>query len=138
MINHKIHQGLSRIFTREVASSDIGSAMSTDILDFLISTPTIIHMIIESSCELLDCLVPEDYVTVGKYIEFSHEKPTLIGENISLILTVEKIEGEKVFLDISVHDSTGLVGKGKYLRLIVNRDELIESAYARSTQTLAK
>ncbi len=138
MINHNITEGLSRVYTKEIMASDSGFLMSTDMLGFLISTPTIVHMIIESSCELLDHLLPEDYVTVGRHFEISHECPTLVGEKISLYLNVDKVDGDKIFLKFEVNDSNSLICQGKYLRLIVNKEKLLETAYARSTQKLTK
>ncbi|MEI8215824.1 MAG: hypothetical protein WCF96_01885 [Eubacteriales bacterium] len=138
MIDHKIKEGLSKIFTREVSYSDIGTSMSSDVLDFLISTPTLITIIVDSTHKFLEGLIPNEFVTVGRYIELSHEKPTLVGETISLVLTVEKVDGDKVFLDINIHDANGLICKGKYLRLIVNKEKLIATAYARSTQDFKK
>lgn len=135
MIDHNIVEGISRVFTKKIMASDSSSLMSRDMLDFLISTPTIVNMIIESSCELLNHLLPNGYVTVGRYLEISHERPTLVGEKISLLLTVEKVEEDKIFLEFEASDSDNIICKGKYLRLIVNKDKLIEAAYARSTQT---
>ena len=138
MIDHNVVKGLSRVYSKEIMASDAGSLMGRDMLDFLISTPTIIHMIIESSCELLDHLLPKGYVTVGRYLEISHERPTLVGEKISLLLKVENVDEDKIFLEFEVSDSHNIICKGKYLRLIVNKEKLVETAYSRSTQTLKK
>lgn len=135
MIDHKITKGLSRIYTKKGSMFDTGSSsLGVETLDFLISTPTIVNMIIEASHELLDSLIPDSYITVGKHIDVTHEKPTLVDENISLILTVEQIEDDKIYLDVHVNDSQGQICKGKYLRVITNKDKLIEAAYSRSAQ----
>ncbi|MEL7654926.1 MAG: hotdog domain-containing protein [Bacillota bacterium] len=133
MIEHKITAGLSTIYQKEVGHSDtLPSKNSSSIIDYLISTPAILTMIIHATSEMLDPLLPSGYITVGKNIELSHERPTLIGENISLVITVTKVKGESVFLDISGHDDTGIICRGSYERSIVDMNHLIDIAHRRS------
>jgi predicted thioesterase len=133
MTEHKIKPGLSTIYTKEAGHSDaLPSNHSAGIMDFLVSTPAILTMIIEASRDLLDPLLPDGCITVGRNIDLTHEKPTLIGETVTLVITVKEVKGENVFLDITGHDSTGVVCKGVYERSIVNKDQLIETAYRRA------
>jgi len=133
MINHTIITGLSTIYKKEGGTSDaLPSNTSSGILDYLVSTPAILAMVIEASRELLDPLLSDGYITVGKNIELSHERPTLLGETITLIITVTKVKGESVFLDIQGHDSTGIICRGTYERCIVEKDHLIDIAYSRA------
>jgi fluoroacetyl-CoA thioesterase len=133
LVEHKIIPGLSTIYTREAGHGDVLPASSAaGIMDFLVSTPAVLTMAIEATRDLLDPLLPEGYITAGKHIELSHERPTLIGETITLVITVFEVKGESIFLDIMGHDSTGVICKGKYERSIVNRDHLIDIAYKRA------
>ena len=137
MINHKIAVGLSTIYKCEGCLSDaMPHSGSAGILDYLISTPAIMAMIIEASSNLLDPLLPEDYITVGKNIELSHEKPTIIDGTISIIVSVTKIDGDRIHLDISGHDAIGQVCQGKYERVIVNKNVLMDSTYRRAQAAL--
>jgi predicted thioesterase len=137
MIDHKIKVGLSKIYKCEGCLSDaLPHSGSSGILDYLISTPAIMAMIIEASSNLLDPLVPSDYITVGKLIELDHQKPTIIDGDITIILTVTKVEGDRIFLDIAGHDAIGQVCQGKYERVIVNKNTLIESANRRAHSNL--
>jgi predicted thioesterase len=136
MINHRIKAGLSTIYKCEGCLSDaLPHSGSAGILDYLISTPALMAMIIEASSKLLDPLVPEDHITVGKVIELDHQKPTVIDGNITIIITVTKVDGDRVYLDIVGHDDIGQVCQGKYERVIVNKDTLIDSAYRRAHST---
>jgi predicted thioesterase len=133
MIDHKIKVGLSKIYKCEGCLSDaLPHSGSSGILDYLISTPAIMAMIIDASSNLLDPLVPSDYITVGKMIELDHQKPTIIDGDITIILTVTKVEGDRIFLDIVGHDAIGQVCQGKYERVIVNKNTLIDSANRRA------
>lgn len=130
MINHNIREGLSRTITIETKPSHAYVSNSSTI-DYLLSTPALISLIIDGSCELLHDLIPMEYTTVGHNIELSHVNPTLIGEKITLKITVVKVEGNKIFLDIIGHDPAGVICQGKYERVIVNRQKLMEKAYRR-------
>lgn len=133
MIQHKIKPGISTIFKKEAGHADtLPSNHTAGIMDFLISTPAVLTMIIEATRDLLDPLLPDGYITVGKNIDLSHERPTLIGETITLVITVKEVKGESVFLDVTGHDETGIVCKGIYERSIVDKDHLIDIAYRRS------
>lgn len=134
MINHTIKKGLSTIYNKEVSSFDAAGSFGSGALDFLLSTPSAVTMAIETSIQLLDPLLPEGYITVGKSIELQHRHPTLVGEKISLIVTVNEVNEGHVFLDIEIHDTYGLVCKGKHERFIMSSDQLIQIAYSRSEQ----
>lgn len=130
MIKHSIKEGLTATFSKVTSSTD--AYLSNDsTFDYLVSTPAILNMIIGVSAKMLDNMLPNDYVTVGKEVELSHEHPTLIGEKVELILTVEKLDGNKIYLDILGKDSHGTCLKGKYERVIVNKNKLNEEAFSR-------
>jgi fluoroacetyl-CoA thioesterase len=137
MIDHKIVPGLSTIYKREGSHSDtLSTSGSSGIMEFLVSTPAILSMAIKASSEMLDPLLPDGYISVGKNIDLTHERPTLIGETITLIITVSKVKGENIYLEITGHDSTGVICKGVYERSIVDKNHLIDVAYKRSKHGL--
>ncbi len=135
MFDNKIIVGLSTIYKKESRILEtLCSSGTTGTLNHLLTTPQIMEIIIEASYNMLDPLLPNGYITVGKYIELSHEHPTLTltGGIISAILTVTKIDGNKIFLDFTCYDEIGLICKGVYERAIVNKDSLMEAAYKRA------
>lgn len=135
MFDNKIIEGLSTIYKKEGSMLEtLASSGTTGSLNYLITTPQIMEIIIEASYSMLDPLLPDGYITVGKYIELSHEKPTLTlaGGAISVILTVSKIDGNKIYLDVACYDDIGLICKGMYERAIVNKDILMEATYKRA------
>lgn len=139
MLEHKIIVGLSTIYKKEGNLLEtLSSSGTTGSLNHLLTTPQIIETIIEASYNMLDPLLPEGYITVGKHIELSHEHPTLtiVGATISVILTVRRIDGSKILLDVACHDNIGLICKGSYERAIVNKEKLMESAYQRAQSTI--
>ena len=138
MIKHEIKSGLSTTYTKEphISNTIYPSGTSGGILDYLVSTAIVIEEVMELSSEMLDSLLPDNYITVGKKIELTHENATLIGEALVFHLLVTKVEDGSVFLDITVTDSVGPVCRGKYERSIVNKEELINDAYKRFAKSV--
>jgi predicted thioesterase len=135
MFDHKIIVGLSTIYKKEGSMLEtLSSSGTVGSLNYLLTTPQIMEIIIEASSNMLDPLLPEGYITVGKFIELSHEHPTLTltGGIISVIVTVTKIDGNKIYLDVACYDDVGLICKGMYERAIVNKNSLMEATYKRA------
>mgnify|MGYP000859423374 CR=1 FL=1 len=135
MVEHKIYEGISSTFKKEETLRHFLPSSGADrALNYLLSTPQIIEMIIEASATMLDPLLPREYITVGTHIELSHEQPTLVlaGGTITVKLTVVKIHGNRINLDIECYDENGLICKGKYERAIVNKEKLRVTSYKRA------
>lgn len=133
MKKHKITEGISTTYNKEATTIDaIPSIGASGILDYLVSTPAIFKMIIDASSGLLDPLLEDGFITVGKNIELCHEKPSMINGPIRIEIKVEKVEGDRVYLDFVGYDLIGEICKGKYERVIVNKDKLMENAYKRA------
>ena len=130
-MEHKIEVGIIKDYKKTTGPADATDLPGSLELSYLVSTPAVVNMIIEASTEMLDSLIPEDYTTVGTNIQLSHEKPTLIGEPISIRLKVSKVDGCRVFIDVEGHDNQGRFLNGKYERHIVNKSRLMQHAYGR-------
>lgn len=135
-IEHRITKGLSAVYTKETNKEDAHASSNEGTLDYLISTPSIILMMIDAATDMLDRLLPEDYITIGKKIDLFHEHPSLVGETITLKIEVENVEHHSVILKIEASDSKGLVCSGKYERAIVERNKLLDIAYKRSPELI--
>lgn len=138
MISHQIKPGVSATFTRESRMSNTlyPSGDSGAILDYLVSTATIVEIVMEASSKLLDPLLPEEYITVGKDIQLSHENAALLGEPLTFDLNVRTVEDDNITMEINISDPVGLVCKGTYKRVIVNKEELINKAFKRAAQKI--
>jgi len=131
MANHKIYEGLTTTYEKVTTAADSYISNSTSI-DSLLSSPALLSTIIEISCKMLDKLLPNDFITVGRNLELSHFNPTLIGEKISIKITVKKIDKQRIHLEFLGTDSFGEFCKGKYEKAIVDKNTLIESAVKRA------
>ncbi len=129
-LNYKIKEGDSITYSKITTASD-AFVSNTATINYLLSTTSIISMVIDLSCKLIDDKLPQNYITVGIKMDISHLNPTLIGDEISLTATVKKIENHKIFLEFVVVDNNDVVSTGSCVRVIVNKDKLFENAYNR-------
>ncbi|MDF2655472.1 MAG: hypothetical protein K0R19_1946 [Bacillota bacterium] len=132
MIKHQIEKGLTHTYSRVTTTKDAYASSNSGTLDYLVSTPSIILMMIDASTEMLDRRLPSDFITVGKKIELNHEHPSLLGEVITLHLEVESVDHHSVLIRFEASDSKGTVCSGKYERTIINKAKLLDIAYQRS------
>ncbi len=131
MIEHRIRKGISSVYTKTTGTGDAYASSNTGTLDYLISTPSIILMLIDASTQMLDKLLPTDYITVGRKIELFHEHPSIVGDDITLKLEVEEVTEYSVFLKFEAEDSKGIVCSGKYERAMINKSQLLDIAHKR-------
>ncbi|QOX62189.1 hypothetical protein FRZ06_01890 [Anoxybacterium hadale] len=132
MIKHQIEKGLTYTYSKVTTTKDAYASSNAGTLDYLVSTPSILLMMIDASTEMLDRRLPSDFITVGKKIELNHEHPSLVGEVITLHLAVENVDHHSVLLRFEASDSKGSVCSGKYERAIINKTKLLDVAYQRS------
>ena len=130
-VNHKIYEGLSLTYEKVTTAADSYISNSSSI-DSLLSSPSLLSLVIDISCKMLDKLLPDDYITVGRNLELSHYNPTLVGEKISITIIVKKVDKQRVHLEFVGSDYLGEFCKGKYEKVIVSRSALIESAVKRA------
>lgn len=133
MIDHKIVVGLSTLYKKGgswFTAEPVPGARG--ILEHLISTSSLIAMIIEASSGLLDPLLPDEYITIGKKIELSNVSPALLDSTVTIKVKVVDVSDNRIYLEVTGEDEFGEICKGKYERVIVNKGDLLNSAYERA------
>jgi predicted thioesterase len=85
------------------------------------STPSMV-LDFEHTCR--DALLPhhedgED--SVGARVEVDHLGATLLGQTITVKVTVTEIEGPRVTFEAEIHDELDKVGQGKHIRFVIDK-----------------
>jgi predicted thioesterase len=107
-----ISKSVQKVITREDTALNFGSGA----LNNLLATPTLAALMIEASVKLIDPLLPEGYITIGKTLEIEHENPTIEGVTVN---------GSRLSLEIIASDEIGRIGIGYHERFIVAKDILM-------------
>ena len=131
MIEHKIKEGMTITFEKEIRDRDTMGEYGSTTLDYLMSTPSMVAILISASAKLLNPLVPEGSVTVGGSVELRHEQPTLLGEKVWMVVTVSQVNDNRISLEFIASDKSGVIARGKHERFVVNGENVLDAAYKR-------
>lgn len=123
--------GESLTIQKVVTESDTALNYGSGKLEQLFSTPSLVAMMIEASAKLLDDHLPEGYITIGQMAQVIHEKPTVLGETVSIKVEVTAFDGNKVQLNMHAYDEIGPIGLGSHVRAVVHKDSLLNKASER-------
>ncbi|MCT4633025.1 MAG: thioesterase family protein [Firmicutes bacterium] len=107
-------------------------------LENLLATPSLLALMIEASVKLLDPSLPEGYITIGKDSFVSHQKPTVLGETVSLSVEISKFDKKEVEIKMEAYDEVGLIGTGIHKRVVVNKEALLTRANEREVNIVSK
>ncbi len=105
---------------KKVTIEDTALKYGSGKLRDLLATPSLVGLMIEASVKLIDSHLMEGFISVGKQTSVIHEKPTTIGETISVNVEIKEIVNNRYYLTMQAYDETGLVGTGEHVRTIVN------------------
>lgn len=105
---------------KKVTSEDTALKYGTGKLHNLLATPSLVGLMIEASVKLIDSKLIEGFISVGKKVSVVHEKPTTIGETVSINVEIKEIENNRYNLHMTAYDESGLIGTGEHTRTIVN------------------
>ena len=115
-----------------VGEADSARSMKTADVEVL-STPRLLAVCEEASLAALAGLLPPDLTTVAVRTQFNHLAPVGIGGSISAEATLERVEGRRLHFTLSARsgDASGaLVGAGRLVRVIVERDVFLSKVQA--------
>ncbi|GAB6107967.1 thioesterase family protein [Fusibacter bizertensis] len=132
---NQLQEGMTLTLQKKVTIDDTALHYGSGKIENLFATPRLVALMIEASTQLMDPLLPENFVSVGHHVEVDHFKPSLIGATITVEITLFKIENEKYLLHMVAYDEYGQVGKGKHTRSVVNYRSLIDRAQSRERES---
>jgi predicted thioesterase len=113
--------------TEESAALNYGSGN----LKNLFATPSLVALMIEAASKLVDDTLEEGLISVGKVASVTHDQPTVIGETITVKVTVKNIVADRIDIDMEAFDEIGQIGTGFNERHIVNKKGLLARASQR-------
>jgi len=92
----------------------------------VLSTPSMIRMMEETSRLLVQDKLPEGYTTVGIKVNVHHLKAVPIGCKIKIVSKLLKVEGRKLIFKVEAYWNEEKIGEGLHERFIVNRKSFLE------------
>lgn len=117
-----VSRSVQKVITRDDTALNFGSGALNDLL----ATPTLAALMIEASVKLIDPLLPDGYITIGKTIEIEHENPTKEGMSVTVTSKLLEVDSNRLSFEIIAYDELGRIGSGYHERHIVKHDILME------------
>ena len=98
----------------------------------VLGTPRLVALCEEASCRALDGHLGPGRTSVASRIQFDHLAPVAVGATVVAEATLERVEGRRLSFTISVsrrtNDESALVGAGRLLRVLVDREKFLAKA----------
>ena len=101
----------------------------------VLSTPSMIRMMEETSRLLVQDKLPEGYTTVGIRVDVRHLKAAPIGCKIKIISELLKVEGKKLIFKVEAYWNDEKIGEGIHERYVVNREKFLEKIKKKLEET---
>ena len=108
--------------TSELTVSDAVTAQQMGSGDMpVLATPAMMALMENAAMLAVADQLPEGSTTVGGHIESSHLKPSKIGDKVSAVAEVTKVDGRKIEFKVAAYSGDTLLSEGTHLRFIVDR-----------------
>ena len=92
----------------------------------VLATPMMMALMENAAMLAVKDDLPEGCTTVGGHIESSHLRPSKIGDVVTAVAEVTKVDGKKIFFKVAAYCGENLLGEGTHLRFIVDRKRFLE------------
>ena len=86
------------------------------------ATPYMVRDIEETSRLLIQEHLDDGEETVGAHVSVDHLGASLLGMISTVTSKITEVDGQRVMLEVQVHDGMDLVGKAKHVRFLIDLD----------------
>ena len=112
--------------TSELTVTDTVTAIAMGSGDMpVLATPAMIALMENAAMMAIAKTLPEGCTSVGGHIKSSHLRPSKIGDKVTAIAEVTKIDGKKVEFKVAAYSGDTLLGEGTHLRFIVDKERFM-------------
>lgn len=125
----------STTLSREVNVTDLASSYADspgESYPDVLCSPAMLSLMERACADLLKGETVPGHLSVGVSTKFDHLAPTALGETIAATATFSRQDGRLFWFDVSVSDSSGIVGRGSHARALVSRETIEQAARKRA------
>jgi fluoroacetyl-CoA thioesterase len=95
---------------RHIGSGDVG----------VFSTPSMIGMMEGASTRCVQPYMEEGHTTVGYVVNIRHLSPTPIGNDVTVVSRLDRVDGRKLTFHVEAREGEKVVGEGEHVRVIID------------------
>lgn len=125
-----LKKDLSYTLEKIINPSETAIKMESGGLD-VFSTPNLIAFMEKTAFISVEKYLDKENTTVGISVNAKHLKANLVGDKLSCVATLTKIDGKKLSFEIIVIHEETIVGSCFHDRFIVNKEKFIKKLIKR-------
>lgn len=135
---NKISVGMSKTMQKEITEEDTALYFGNGSIRDLLATPVLSALMIEAAASLVDPLLPDDYITIGKFLSIEHLEPTIKGMTVTVNASITEIDNNRITFTIKAYDELGQIGSGIHERYIVKYSLLKQKVNKRTERLISQ
>lgn len=114
-----LEPGIENEVSREVTEDDIATSFGSEHMPVLATSKIVAFMEYVALTSVMDKL-PEGYSTVGSEIKLRHIKPVLKGTELTCVSRLTKVDGRKLYFEITLRNVCEEIANACHMRTIIN------------------
>jgi fluoroacetyl-CoA thioesterase len=116
--------GATGIYTQKVTPSDLANQFKDTALPPVFATPMMIRAMENAALNAVREFLERGESAVGTSVDVRHLAATPVGHQITATATVTKVDGRRIWFDVSARDETEEIGRGVHERMVVDLKRL--------------
>ncbi len=116
--------GLTARVELTVTDADTAQALGSGDVPVL-GTPRLIALAEAATVAATAARLEPGRTTVGTRVELDHQAATAIGQRVTVLAVLAKVDGRRLIFDIVVREGTEQVAEGRVERVIVDRQRFV-------------
>ena len=126
--------GATGIYTQKVTGADLANQFKDITLPPVYATPMMIRAMENAALNAVREFLERGESAVGTSVEVRHLAATPVGHQITATATVTKVDGHRIWFDVSARDETEEIGRGTHERMVVDLKRLGNRLAQKSTR----
>ncbi|GAA4572477.1 thioesterase family protein [Micromonospora coerulea] len=119
--------GLTARVELTVTDADTAQAVGSGDVPVL-GTPRVLALAEAATVAATATRMPAGQTTVGLRVELDHRAPTPVGRTVVAQARLAKVDGRRLFFEVTVTDGGETVADGRVDRVLVDRQRFLERA----------
>jgi fluoroacetyl-CoA thioesterase len=116
--------GATGIYTQKVMPADLANQFKDTALPPVYATPMMIRAMENAALNAIREFLERGESAVGTAIDIRHLAATPVGHQVTATATVTRVDGRRIWFDVSARDEIEEIGRGTHERMVIDLKRL--------------
>jgi fluoroacetyl-CoA thioesterase len=116
--------GATGIYTQKVMPADLANQFKDTALPPVYATPMMIRAMENAALNAIREFLERGESAVGTAVDIRHLAATPVGHQVTATATVTKVDGRRIWFDVSARDEIEEIGRGTHERMVIDLKRL--------------